>query len=470
MLASLLVALLSPSLDAILDASELKGALYSATVTDLDGKVLYQRNTDQRVMPASNQKLISCSYALHELGSDFVAKTKIWKQGNRVYVESNGDPSLTYAQLADAKKTLKLSGRDTVYLKQAYRGGVPESWELDDLPNRYAAQVAAFTFDQAAFELWAENGKAFLLPSTFGVKVKFDSKLKPGTSQYDPLKRTAWVGANLPKTRTRLDTLALPDPDGSASSILGRKLVYTNDVPNRAPDLTITGQPIGEMLKFCLVHSDNNMAENFLLMAASKQGPLGEHPYELARERVTKFLTDTVGVDKEDIHIYDGSGMSRHNLVTSRAISKLLLWANRQPTAPLWKSCLVSPLNGTLKGRLKDVDFRGKTGTLDMVVSLSGYVKPKDGTEVIMSFLLNHFTCSSVKARDILDNFAKTLYENADGTWDAIGYNHEARSAVPRNLPTDWNWVDRLDRDRRTSRPGKDRRTESRDAPLYRAQ
>jgi D-alanyl-D-alanine carboxypeptidase/D-alanyl-D-alanine-endopeptidase (penicillin-binding protein 4) len=192
-------------------------------------------------------------------------------------------------------------------------------------------------------------------------------------------------------------------------------------------------------------------------MAASKQGPLGDHPYDLARERATKFLVDTVGVDKEDIRIFDGSGMSRHNLVTSRAISKLLLWANRQPTAPLWKSCLVSPLNGTLKGRLKDVDFRGKTGTLDMVVSLSGYVNQKQGHEVIMSCLLNHFTCSSVKARDILDNFAKTLYENASGTWDAIPYNHEARSSISRNLLTDWNWDDRLDRDRRTSRAGQDR-------------
>ncbi len=456
MLTALAFALLSPKLDAVLDAPELKGAVYSAVVTSLDGTTIYERNADLRVMPASNQKLIACAYALHELGEKYVPRTRIWKEKGRVVVEATGDPSLTYQQLADAKKTLKLTGKLPVYVKQAYRIGIPDSWELDDLPNRYASPVSAFCFDQAAFELWAEKGKAFLLPANFGVKITVDPSLGAGASRYDPIRRTVRIGRYLPAKRTRLDTLALPSADECAAQVLGTRFYSTKTVPNRNADLIIRGQPLPEILKTCLVKSDNIMAEKLLLMAAGKQGDLSAKPYELARTRVAKFLAETVGIQKEDLRIYDGSGLSRHNLVTGRGIARLLQWANEQPTAELWKSCLVSPLNGTLRNRLKDVEFQGKTGTLDMVVSLSGYVKTKTGEERIMALLLNHFTCPSAKARDIADNFARVLWEDNDGPPDALSYSHEGRlfSPIPSHLSPPWHRFDRSHRDGGPSRPG----------------
>ncbi|HJP82644.1 MAG TPA: D-alanyl-D-alanine carboxypeptidase [Fimbriimonadaceae bacterium] len=459
MLAALALWVSSPKLDAILDVPELKGALYSATVTDLDGKVLYERNADQRVMPASNMKLIANSFALYALGKDYVPVTRFWKEKNRVVVDSSGDPGLTYQQLNDIKKTLNLTGKLPVYVRQSYRVGIPEGWEYDDLPNRYAAPVTSFSFDQAAFELWAERGKAFLLPESFGVKIAFDPKLKDGASQYDPIRKRIRVGAKLPAKRTRLDTLALPNGDESAALVLGSRMYSTDKVPERVPNAVIVGKPLPELMKTCLVRSDNIMAENLFLMAAAKEGDLGDHPYDKARERAFNFLTKVVGIEPQDLRIQDGSGLSRHNLVTARGIANLLSWADKQPTAELWKSCLVSPLNGTLKGRLKDVDFRGKTGTLDMVVSLSGYIRTKSGDERIMSLLLNHFTSSSVKAREIVDNFAKTVYEGMDGTASAFPFNHESREARPfeSHLFTAGNWINRSDRNRGVARSGTNR-------------
>lgn len=202
MLSVLAIAVLSPKLDAVLDVPELKGAVYSAFVSSLNGAVLYERNADLRVMPASNQKLIACAYALHELGGNYVPRTRIWKERDRIVVDATGDPSLTYKQLTDAKKALKLTGKLPVYVKQAYRVGIPESWELDDLPNRYASPVSAFCFDQAAFELWAEKGRAFLLPANFGVRITFDPSLGAGASRYDPIRKTVRVGRGLPAKRT----------------------------------------------------------------------------------------------------------------------------------------------------------------------------------------------------------------------------------------------------------------------------
>lgn len=249
MLVAIAYALLNPQLDAVLEAPELKGAVLSATVTNMDGTVVYERNPDLRVMPASNQKLIACAYALHKLGESYVPRTRIWKEKNRIIVESTGDPSLTYKQLTDAKRSLKLTGKLPVYVKQAYRVGIPESWELDDLPNRYASPVSAFCFDQAAFELWAEKGRAFLLPANFGIKIGVDPTLGAGASRYDPIRRRVRVGPKLPSKLTRLDTLALPSADECAALVLGKSFFATKTVPSRNADLVIWGKPLPEILK-----------------------------------------------------------------------------------------------------------------------------------------------------------------------------------------------------------------------------
>jgi len=326
-----------------------------------------------------------------------------------------------------------------VYVKQAYRIGVPDSWEVDDLPNRYAAKVTAFCFDQSAFEVWSENGRPKLIPGSFGVKLVRDKSLGSGKTVYDPLKKILRYSPTLPKSKIRLDTLALPDPDEAAASVLGRRFYPVTTVPSRAPDLVIKGKPLPEILKTCLVNSDNNMAENLMLMATAKREDISDDPYGHGRERVENFLFETVGVDPADIRYFDGSGMSRHNLVTSRAIAKLL----------------------------QGIDFHGKTGTLDMVVSLSGYVKNAKGEAVIASLLLNHFKCSSVKARDIADAFMKSIAETNDGPSVALFYGYEPRHSDPLNPLVDWNWFGGSDHHGGPSRSWSDRGTQPTHAGLY---
>ncbi len=224
-----------------------------------------------------------------------------------------------------------------------------------------AAKISAFTFDQSAFEVWSVKGKPQLRPQAF----ESTRSRRFASARQDRL-RSAQTGLTIRRQssqkETRLDTLALPEPDEAAASVLGKRYFSTRSVPNRRPDLTIVGKPLSETLKTCLVNSDNNMAENLMLMAAAKQGDISETPYKLGRERTESFWPIRSASTRTDFRFYDGSGMSRHNFVTARAIAKLLEWANRQPTAPLWKSCLVSPSNGTLKKRLEGVDFKGQDG------------------------------------------------------------------------------------------------------------
>jgi D-alanyl-D-alanine carboxypeptidase/D-alanyl-D-alanine-endopeptidase (penicillin-binding protein 4) len=412
MFAPLLVALSQSPLDAILSDPKLEGALVAATVTDLEGKVLYEHNASMRVVPASNQKLLSNAFALYAMGPSYRPETKIWKLMDRTVVDSPGDPLLSHRILKEARQRLKLNRFLPVYVREAYAPGVPASWEVDDLPNKYAAPITAFTVDRGSFELWNVAGKPVFRPDAYGTKIERENGTVGAAPRisYDPFSRRVQIVGELPKVpEVRLDTLALPKPDEAAARVLGIRMFPTELVPDRMPDLIIMGSPTSDMIKACLPPSDNNIAEHLFLLGAKAQGPLTSDPYAAARDRMTNFLTGTVGVRKEDFRIYDGSGMSRHNLVTVRGMAQLLAWQNRQSTRGVWRAALARPGIGTLAARMQGLTFEGKTGSLDMVIALSGYVRVADGSERIVSVILNHFTGSATDARNIADAFVKQV-------------------------------------------------------------
>lgn len=426
------------ALDPILDDVKLRGSLVSCTVTDADGAVLYERNSAMRVMPGSNQKLLTNSFALAKLGPDYQPQTRIWKLKDRLVVDSAGDPMMTHERLVKAREQLGVTANLPIYLHESYSPMIPPSWELDDLPNKYAAPITAFTVDRGAIELWAEGEKMWIEPRNYGLRPVRGTKAGKRTVLYDPIRKTLLVTGELPKAATRIDTLALDRPNAIAASYLGTFKGTTNIIPKLDPSLTLGGPPLRATIKECLVKSDNNIAENLLLMAGQKvTTTLGDKPYPNATAQMRSFFIHGVGVDPDDFRPYDGSGMSRHNLVTTRGIAKLLQWASQQNTRDVWMDALAKPGAGTLSTRLEGVKFVGKTGTLDMVVALSGYVNSKDNKTYIVSLILNNFLCSEKDARTIADKFIEKLYQGgAFGTVPANGRINEARRSDPRLILT----------------------------------
>jgi D-alanyl-D-alanine carboxypeptidase/D-alanyl-D-alanine-endopeptidase (penicillin-binding protein 4) len=385
------------------------GAIMSATVEDMDGHVLYAHDSAIHVAPASNQKLLTSAFALDTLGPDFRPVTKFWKLPDGLHIETDGDPMLTYQDLLAEKKKLGDYNSGTVWLKQAYDPEIPPSWELDDLPNKYAAAVTGFTIDRGAFELWAVKGRPKLKPLSFGVKIVDHGGDGTWMTRYDPFARRVDVFGKLPSKDTRLDTLALPEPDQAAASLLGRRLRRTKTAPVTPPDDTLIGPSTIETIQACLPPSDNNLAEGLLMLSASRLSVRSEDPYAVGEREMTRFLTTVVGVDPRDIHVTDGSGMSRQDFVTSRAITQLLVWGSRQPTGAAWKAAMASPDKGTINGRLRGVDFHGKTGSLNMVSSLSGYLRTKAGQDLVVSLVFNQFTVPNSEAHQVQDAFVRVL-------------------------------------------------------------
>jgi len=399
----------STALDSLLANPKFRGAVVVAAVSDLDGNLIYQKNADLRVMPASNQKLLSTAYALNTLGTEYRPTTRFWRSDRRIVIDSPGDPLLTHRTLSDAAQRLRLDKAQSVLVRQAYAPVIPDSWEVDDLPNKYAAPVTALTVDRGSFELWNEGGFAKLRPANYGVRIRRLAG-EPGaraTVTYDPFQRRIDVAGSLPNATARLDTLAIPRPDIAVANMFGTYVGPTNEVPEEVPTLIIEGRPVADMVKECLPPSDNNIAEHLMLIAANREKPLGNRPYVPARASMSKFLTDRVGIDPNDLRVYDGSGMSRHNMVTARAFVRLLAWGNDQPYGEVWREAMARPGMGTLSTRLDGIAFEGKTGSLDMVAALSGYVRGQDGRDRIVSVIVNHYSCTATEARAIMDDFVR---------------------------------------------------------------
>lgn len=444
----------------------LQGALVSAYVQTLDGRMLYEQNSGTRVMPGSNEKILSVSFALAKLGPDFRSRTRFWREKGKVVIDAPGNPMLTYEQMQAARKVVGKSS--VVQVRQAYRVGVPAGWELDDLPNRYAAPVTALTMEQGAFELWGGHGRLYFMPESFGATARF---MGGGTNRvdYNPFTKVAKVYGSVPREATRLDTLAIADPDQAVARFFGGYLAATKTVPARKPDYEAVSAPLQEVATTCLVKSDNNIAEHLMLLAAAAEGPLGDKPYDTAATRMKKFLVDEVGCDPADLRPQDGSGMSRHNLVTTRALARVMSWATNK-WGEKWTGALASPGKGTLADRLADTGFRGKTGTLDSACALTGVLSSADGQKLVISLVFNHYTATNAQVRGVQDEIVRILEKAQIGTvFEGSDFREVAFPIASVSVVHGYR-NDRFDHDRRFARPGKDRGVEPDHAGSHRAQ
>jgi D-alanyl-D-alanine carboxypeptidase/D-alanyl-D-alanine-endopeptidase (penicillin-binding protein 4) len=137
------------------------------------------------------------------------------------------------------------------------------------------------------------------------------------------------------------------------------------------------------------------------------------------REEALKFAADffkTAGIADRDVLLLDGSGLSRGDLVTPRAIVQMLAYAAEQPWGDLYRSTLpVAGEDGTLSERMKNTvaasRIFAKTGTVEHVNSLSGYATTLRGSHLVFSILGNNNLLNPHAAGTVLDAIAVAMVE-----------------------------------------------------------
>lgn len=157
--------------------------------------------------------------------------------------------------------------------------------------------------------------------------------------------------------------------------------------------------------------SQNLHAELFLRLLGRLEG--GDGSIAQGTRVVRQFLIDA-GVDPGEFIFYDGSGLSPQDLITPRAITHLLTYANRQSWGAAWRASFpVGGVDGTLAGRFTDLALKGKvfakTGTLSEVNALSGYLVAASGRTVAFSILSNNHAPTGDAARLAIDKIVAAI-------------------------------------------------------------
>jgi serine-type D-Ala-D-Ala carboxypeptidase/endopeptidase (penicillin-binding protein 4) len=173
---------------------------------------------------------------------------------------------------------------------------------------------------------------------------------------------------------------------------IGVRFVAGGRAPEGAVVLArVQSAPLWRIVRFMDRHSDNFTAE----MVAKAIGAYAGGNGTTARGmHVTREVTASMlGEDAPLVHLADGSGLSHANRTTAGALARLLAAAAADPgiAKPLAGALSVAGANGTLARRLPALRGRvlGKSGTLDGVSALAGYVTGASGRRFAFAVLMN---------------------------------------------------------------------------------
>jgi PBP4 family serine-type D-alanyl-D-alanine carboxypeptidase len=173
----------------------------------------------------------------------------------------------------------------------------------------------------------------------------------------------------------------------------------------------IESPPLSELIGGVLEPSQNWITEQLVRAVGARFGSEGSWSEGIGV--MEAYLVNEIGVDPLDIAARDGSGLSFYNLVTPRAIVRILLEMDAGPFAPEYRSAMAEPgeEDSTLETRLPELEGRlfAKTGTISNVNSLSGYLVRRDGREVVFSILSNGSGLPASQVRRAIDQIVRAL-------------------------------------------------------------
>jgi D-alanyl-D-alanine carboxypeptidase len=168
--------------------------------------------------------------------------------------------------------------------------------------------------------------------------------------------------------------------------------------------------PLSEIIAVTNKHSDNYCAEQLFQATAFVKS--GRASYAEAKKFEEEFLAQ-VGILPNAANFEDGCGLSRLNLVSARAVVRLLCYmARHKSNGEFMNSLAVAGRDGTLAGRMKQSAagrIRAKTGRLSMASCLSGYAETRSGVTVAFSIMANECAGKTSQCATVEDRICEWL-------------------------------------------------------------
>jgi len=422
---------LAGMLKGIVQSSALGAARAGILVVRVDtGEVVYAHDPDALLNPASNVKLVTTAAALARLGPEFRFATEFLVDGGArgevktLTVRGKGDPTLVSERLWAVASDLAHLGVRRVgelVLDESYFDGerIGPGFDQEDGDRAYLAPAGALSLNfntleihvapgdrvggRARVELEPDSDFLALDNRTATVGSSGRGRVKVATDLRAGKERVVVEGRVPAAARPQVLWRRVDDPALYLGQTLKRLLelrgvkvgrVRTGVAPPGARLLYVSqSDPLAEVIRKLNKTSNNFTAEQLLktLGAEVKGGP-GSWPKGV--DAVAEFLAEA-GVPRGSYLMKNGSGLNDTNRFSARQLVTVLrtMWA-RFPLQPEYVVSLpVAARDGTIRWRMEGTEaagrLRAKTGTLDGVTSLSGYVQTGGGKVLAFAILVN---------------------------------------------------------------------------------
>jgi D-alanyl-D-alanine carboxypeptidase/D-alanyl-D-alanine-endopeptidase (penicillin-binding protein 4) len=250
-----------------------------------------------------------------------------------------------------------------------------------------------------------------------------------------------WAAAVLRETLTKRGMVVTGQVEGvqtPAESPLTGRMVFAPAFSDKPPVRVLAiheSPPLFDILEVVNKKSHNLLAEQTLRTVG--RVALGDGTAEAGARAVHHLLQAETGSSAPELQIYDGSGLSVLNRVTTRSIVHLLSFMAKSPMSQDYMATL--PEAGASDGlrRMQRTgafhNLRAKTGTIDNVSALSGYVRAANGERLAFSIISNSVP-STYRAKRIEDQIGARLAafdRSSEAGTDTTG----AATAVAQSLP-----------------------------------
>lgn len=437
-----------------------------AVVDGETGQTLFERAAETSVIPASVKKAISTATALHYLGPGHRFRTTLEAHGpiaggrlaGDLVIRGGGDPtlgsarvpgSLSYEQVlaewVDAVERAGIceiqgdvAGDDSFFPYSPW----PDEWSWIDVANAYGSGTSGLCFNDNQYDVYVEPGSEAGSPArishchppmphaewsanvtTAGGGTGDDSVIYTLPDRPERfMKGSVPVGALCPVRG------ALQNPAAFAAGLLMRALVDRGIMVRGASRGTqgkalacknaqllgvIESPPLSAVIHQLNKESFNMYAEMMLMHTARAAGNGSRESGVAAEEAYLKQL----GAPLHGVYIHDGSGLSRMNYVTAKALARFMFAMQKEPHFGVWLDSLpVLGVDADLKDRHAGTPLRGrvraKTGLITRVRALSGYLDARSGRRYCFALFANQYSNSWVEVDHDLDRILEGLYDS----------------------------------------------------------
>lgn len=439
----------------ILQKSLPKNSKYSITCFSTSkSEYLVRINSDLSLIPASTNKLFTTGVALMSLGPGFSINTELYCDdanlndgiiNGNLYLKGYGDPTITSDDLKILISKLKsskihsITGNiivdDSFFEETFYRN----EWIEDENISVPLPPISAVTVNHNSILLKIIGSTKIGKVGSIILEDDLDyfqiinntrttkSKTKLAiNSKFINNKEVITVSGNIRRNSISLLKVHIKKPEYYAGNLLAKLIkesgigfwgeVKKGKVPKFSDRISEISTPLIEFLKPINKNSNNFYAEHlFLIIGANYAGGEGS-PFD-ASKAINTYLK-SLNIYDPEFNMVDGSGISRQNQFSTQMLVKLLyqIYFNPSVFNEFFNSLSIPQIDGTLQNRLSNLfppdRLRGKTGTLNGVTALAGYVVTKSGDLLVFAIDFNYNKGSQYKMRELQDRIITLIADS----------------------------------------------------------